>query len=157
MPALPSRADLARLPRQLVARLPGRPTRMPRVGLATVRGRSMEPTLHEGDRLLVAWGIGPRPGRLALVSLPDGTAGERPLSVKRVTGRDPDDPQAWWVERDNPREGVDSWQVGAIPDHNVHAVVLTRVPDLRPLARIALVVVPVQLARRIPRRWSGRR
>ena len=30
-----------------------RPERIPRPGLATVHGRSMEPTLHEGDRLEV--------------------------------------------------------------------------------------------------------
>ena len=36
----------------------------------------------------------------------------------------------WWVERDNPAEGVDSWLVGAIPDGDVLAVV--RVPALAP-------------------------
>jgi len=92
---------------------------MRRWGLAVVRGRSMEPTLREGDRLLVRHGSRPRVGALAVVRLPD-----RPVSVKRVTRREHD---GWWVERDNPVEGVDSWLVGAIPDDDVVAVVVCRV------------------------------
>ena len=91
---------------------------MRRWGIAVVRGRSMEPTLHDGDRLLVRHGATPRVGDLAVVRLPD-----RPVSVKRVTRREPD---GWWVERDNPREGVDSWLVGAVPDRDVVAVVVRR-------------------------------
>lgn len=79
----------------------------------------MHPTLGEGDRLLVRWGATPRLGRLALVRLP-----QRPLSVKRVTGRDDN---GWWVERDNPHEGVDSWLVGALPEADVVAVVVARI------------------------------
>jgi phage repressor protein C with HTH and peptisase S24 domain len=91
-----------------------------RWGLATVRGRSMEPTLHDGDRLLVRWRpAGARTGRLAVVRLPGG----RPLSVKRLGHRDAD---GWWVERDNPAEGVDSWLVGAVPGSDLHGVVLAR-------------------------------
>lgn len=90
-----------------------------RWGLAVVRGRSMEPTLRDGDRLLVRHGADPKRGDLAVVRLPD-----RPLSVKRVTRRDPD---GWWVERDNPVEGVDSWLVGAIPPEDVVARVVARV------------------------------
>ncbi|HEU4542494.1 MAG TPA: S24 family peptidase [Jiangellaceae bacterium] len=93
---------------------------MGRYGFAIVRGRSMEPTLRDGDRLLVRYGAEPRLGQLAVVRLPDrGVA-----SVKRVTRRDAD---GWWVERDNPAEGVDSWLVGAIPDADLVAVVLGRV------------------------------
>lgn len=88
------------------------------VGLAVVRGRSMEPTLREGDRLLVRYGAAPRVGGLAVVRL-----GDRPLAVKRVTRRVDD---GWWVERDNPAEGVDSWLVGAVADADVVAVVLCR-------------------------------
>ncbi|MFP5334948.1 MAG: helix-turn-helix transcriptional regulator [Actinomycetes bacterium] len=91
------------------------------LGLARVRGASMEPTLRDGDLLLVRWGAPPRAGRLAVVRLPDG----RPLSVKRLT-RQVDD--GWWVERDNPREGVDSWLVGALPPSDVLAVALLRLP-----------------------------
>jgi len=94
-----------------------------RLGRVLVQGRSMEPTLYAGDHLLVAWGARPRAGRLAVVRLPG-----RPLSVKRLAFRDRD---GWWVERDNPAEGVDSWQVGAVPDADVRAVVLGRIWPLR--------------------------
>jgi hypothetical protein len=88
----------------------------------------MEPTLHEGDRLVVLWGGRPRVGRMAVVRLPPAPSGPRPVSVKRVTGTDPADPGAWWVERDNPAEGVDSWLVGGIPDRDVLGRVLVRLP-----------------------------
>jgi phage repressor protein C with HTH and peptisase S24 domain len=88
-------------------------------GLAVVRGRSMQPTLHDGDRLLVRHGAAPRVGDLVVVRLPDGV-----LAVKRAGFRADG---GWWVERDNPREGVDSWLVGAIPDADVLAVARTRV------------------------------
>jgi len=91
---------------------------MPRWGLAVVRGRSMEPTLRDGDRLLVRHGGAPRVGGLAVVRLP-----QRPVAVKRVTRRESG---GWWVERDNPAEGVDSWLVGAIPNRDVLAVVVCR-------------------------------
>jgi hypothetical protein len=85
----------------------------------------MLPTLREGDLLLVRGGRNParraRAGRLAVVRLPGG----RPPSVKRLALRDGD---GWWVERDNPAEGVDSWQLGApVPDADVLGVVLCRV------------------------------
>lgn len=79
----------------------------------------MEPTLCDGDRLLVRYGARPRIGGLAVVRLPDG----RPIAVKRVTGHTEG---GWWVERDNPATGVDSWQVGAIPDRDVLARVVLR-------------------------------
>lgn len=94
-----------------------------RWGVVVVRGRSMQPTLRDGDRLLVRWGPQPQPGQLAVVRLPDGDAGPRPLAVKRVTERADG---GWWFERDNPAVGVDSWQVGAIGDEAVVAVVLAR-------------------------------
>jgi phage repressor protein C with HTH and peptisase S24 domain len=98
-----------------------------RLGLAVVRGRSMEPTLLDGDRLLVLHGVQPRLGRLAVVRLPDGV-----VAVKRVVRREPG---GWWVERDNPAMGVDSWTVGAIPDERVVARVLARVWPPRGAAR----------------------
>ena len=88
-------------------------------GLAVVRGRSMRPTLRDGDRLLVRHGAAPRAGDLVVVRLPDGV-----VAVKRATARRDG---GWWVERDNPAEGVDSWQVGAIPETDVLAVVRLRV------------------------------
>lgn len=101
-----------------------------RVGVAVVHGRSMEPTLREGDRLLVLHGAQPRLGGIAVVRLPArGDVQGRVLAVKRVVRREP---EGWWVERDNPYEGVDSWSVGAVPDSEVVARVLCR---LWPLGR----------------------
>jgi hypothetical protein len=91
---------------------------MRRWGLVRVHGRSMQPTLYDGDRLVVRHGDSPRAGRLLVVRLPDGV-----LAIKRATRREPG---GWWVERDNAREGVDSWGVGAIPDADVVAVVRAR-------------------------------
>ena len=78
----------------------------------------MEPSLYDGDHLVVLYGGQPEPGRLAVVRLPGA-----PLSVKRLSFRDG---SGWWVERDNPVEGVDSWQIGAVPDTDVVATVLFR-------------------------------
>jgi len=104
--------------------------RLRKLGIALVRGRSMEPTLHEGDRLLVLYGARPRRGKLAIVRLPNDAAGApRPLAVKRLSRRDPEGGDGWWVERDNPKEGLDSWTVGAIPAAGITARVILRVPD----------------------------
>ena len=88
----------------------------------------MEPTLHEGDLLVALWGARVRAGQVAVVRLPDDTTGRpRPISVKRVTGRDPGAGDRWWLDSDNPREGVTSFDVGSVPDADVLAVVLGRV------------------------------
>jgi phage repressor protein C with HTH and peptisase S24 domain len=84
----------------------------------------MLPTLREGDRLLVRYGVSPKVGRLAVVRLPDGV-----VAVKRVVRREPDG--SWWVERDNPVAGVDSWSAGSIPEADVVARVIRRVWPLR--------------------------
>ena len=96
-----------------------------RLGLAIVRGRSMRPTYTDGQRLVVAYGARVRPGRAHIVRLPPGPDGPRPLAIKRVTHQVPG---GWWIESDNPRAGVDSWQVGPIPDADVLAVVLRPLP-----------------------------
>jgi phage repressor protein C with HTH and peptisase S24 domain len=96
---------------------------VPRLGLAVVRGRSMQPTLLDGDRLLIRHGGTPRVGDLVVVRFPAGV-----VAVKRATRREQG---GWLVERDNPVEGVDSWSVGAIADADVIAVVLLRVWPLR--------------------------
>ena len=88
-------------------------------GVAVVRGRSMLPTLYDGDRLLVQHGATPRPGRLVVCRLP----GPGVVAVKRATLREPG---GWWVDSDNPAEGVDSSTVGTIPDEAVLAVVRLR-------------------------------
>ncbi|WP_310962607.1 S24/S26 family peptidase [Nocardioides terrisoli] len=76
----------------------------PAHGIAVVRGRSMLPTLRDGDRLLVRYGALPRVGRLAIVRLPDGV-----VSVKRLHLVDD---EGYWFGRDNPSEGLDSWSFG---------------------------------------------
>ncbi len=99
-----------------------------RWGVAVVRGRSMQPTLYDGDRLLVRHGAVPRVGDLVVVRLPDGV-----VAVKRATA---EQDGGWWVERDNPAEGVDSWRVGAIAPEHVLAVVHARLwprPRARPV------------------------
>ena len=93
-----------------------------RWGVAVVRGRSMQPTLYDGDRLLVRHGGVPRAGALVVVRLSGGVVAVKRATVHRDDGPD----RGWWVERDNPAEGVDSWQVGAIPDEDVVAVVKCR-------------------------------
>ncbi|HWC21315.1 MAG TPA: S24 family peptidase [Flexivirga sp.] len=99
-----------------------------RVGFVVVRGRSMEPTYVDGDRLLVLYGVRPRIGRAHVIRLPDGPDGPRPIAVKRITRAAGD---GWWVERDNPAEGVDSWLVGEIPTSDVLGVVLLRMRRAR--------------------------
>ncbi|MDQ1585693.1 MAG: hypothetical protein QOH80_1058 [Actinomycetota bacterium] len=93
------------------------------LGRVVVRGRSMQPTLYDGDHLVVRYGGTPRVGRLAVLRLPGG-----PLAVKRIAFQDG---AGWWVERDNPAEGVDSWQVGAVPGDQLVAMVLFRYWPLR--------------------------
>lgn len=113
-----------------------------RLGFAVVRGTSMEPTLRQGDVLVVCHGAAPRSGRLAVVDLPPDEAGApRPTSVKRLTGPDPSGGPGWWVERDNPAEGVDSWLVGALPPQAVRALVLWRLPRVRAITRLAQFAV----------------
>ena len=83
----------------------------------------MEPTLHDGDRLLVRYGSRPHTGDLVLVRLPGGPDGPRPLAVKRLTRVEQDG--SWWVESDNLGVGTDSWTVGALaPDQLVGRVVI---------------------------------
>lgn len=83
----------------------------------------MAPTLRDGDLLLVDHVAVVRPGALVVARLP-GT----PLAVKRVGFWHVDESQqGWWLERDNPREGTDSWAVGPVAPQDVVAVVLGRV------------------------------
>lgn len=94
--------------------------------MAVVRGRSMEPTLLDGERLLVRHGRRPAVGQLGLVYLPDGT-----LAVKRLELED----DGWWFSRDNPRIGTDSWSWGrpAQEDDIVGTVVMRLWPRPRKL------------------------
>ena len=88
--------------------------------LCRVSGRSMEPTLRDGDVLLARRTRTARAGSLVVVRWP----GERPVSVKRLVSRHAD---GWWVERDNASEGTDSWAVGAVPPDGLLGVVVARV------------------------------
>ena len=103
------------------------PRSIPRLGMAVVRGRSMAPTLHDGDRLLVSHGATPRAGRVAVVRFADGV-----VAVKRLDHLATD---GWWVVRDNAFDGRDSWSGGAIPESGVLAMVVGRIwPHPGPLA-----------------------
>ena len=106
---------------------------MIRPGLARVVGASMEPTLRQGDLLVVLWGASPRVGSISVVRLPPGPEGlPRPLAVKRITGTDPADPGRWWVEGDNPGVGIDSWVIGSLAPESVLGRVLLHIPCRRP-------------------------
>jgi SOS-response transcriptional repressor LexA len=84
----------------------------------------MEPTLVDGDVLVVRVGVQPAVADLVVAKLPD----DRPLAIKRVLRHDTD---GWWLERDNPAEGADSWTFGAVVDSDVVAVVQRRIWPLR--------------------------
>ena len=93
-------------------------------GLARVRGRSMTPTLHEGDRVLVRYGATVRPGDVVVARFPDGT-----VTVKRADSARPTRTAdaGWWLLSDNPAEGVDSRHRGVLSADAVLGVVLLRV------------------------------
>ena len=97
------------------------PPRVRRVDLARVQGESMAPGLCDGDLLLVRRAR-PQVGRVAVVQLPTRTVDEV-VAVKRLAALLP---EGWWVERDNPSTGVDSWQVGALAPERVLALVVLR-------------------------------
>ncbi|MCA1782398.1 MAG: S26 family signal peptidase [Dermatophilaceae bacterium] len=97
-------------------------------GLVRVAGPSMEPTLHDRDLLLVWWGRPAAADRLVVLRHP---AHSDVLAVKRAAYPDPADERRWWVERDNPRAGSDSWTFGSVADSDILARVLIRLPRLR--------------------------
>lgn len=94
-----------------------------------VRGQSMTPTLIDGD-LVVCSTRTPVVGQLVICEL----SADRPLSVKRIVAHHE---EGWWVERDNPREGIDSWHVGAIPEARIKAVVRWHIPGWRRICQRA--------------------
>lgn len=93
----------------------------------------MEPTLREGDRLLVRYAAPVRPGLLVLARFPDGTLVVK-RAVERRTGRRGG--PAWWLLSDAPERGVDSRHRGPIEEADIRAVVLARVWP-RPSVRVA--------------------
>lgn len=88
----------------------------------------MVPTLQPDDLLLVWWAARVRPGDLVVFGHPHHPG---LLTVKRATATDPGDGTRWWVERDNPHAGSDSWLFGSIAEADILARVITRLPTRR--------------------------
>lgn len=100
-------------------------------GFAVVVGQSMAPTLNQGDRLLVHYGVQPRPGQIVVARFVDGTVAVKRAARDQVTRTGE---PGWWLASDNPEQGVDSRHRGPVPAGEVLAVVLARVwPRPRPL------------------------
>ncbi len=93
-------------------------TRRPPWGWALVTGASMEPTLSQGDRLLVGHRRRPRVGSVVVARFPDGTLAVKRAVERRTTG--------WWLLSDDPAVGVDSRHRGAVADADVLGVVVAR-------------------------------
>jgi phage repressor protein C with HTH and peptisase S24 domain len=89
-----------------------------------VDGRSMVPTLHPGDRLLVSYAREVRAGAVVVARLADGTVAVKRAVERRTTASGA---SAWWLLSDNPGEGVDSRHRGPVPDGDVIAVTVARV------------------------------
>ncbi|MEU6280485.1 nickel-type superoxide dismutase maturation protease [Streptomyces sp. NPDC047028] len=79
-------------------------------GLAEVTGPSMVPTLRHGDRLLLQYGAGIRPGDVIVLRHPFQ---QDLLVVKRAVQRREG---GWWVLGDNPYAGGDSTDYGVVPE-----------------------------------------
>ena len=106
----------------------GGPRRGPRVGWAIVRGRSMEPGLREGDRLLVLYARTPRAGQVVVARFADGTLAVKRAAERRTTRTGE---PGWWLLSDNPGEGVDSRHRGVVADGEVLGVARLRVRRCR--------------------------
>jgi type IV secretory pathway protease TraF len=84
----------------------------------------MEPTLREGDRLLVSYRRVVSPGDVVVARFADGTIAVKRASERRTTriGR-----PGWWLLSDNEGDGVDSRHRGPIPESDVIAVTMARI------------------------------
>ncbi|MEQ6900082.1 S24/S26 family peptidase [Nocardioides sp. YIM 152588] len=92
--------------------------RLPRLGMAVVRGDSMRPTLAPGDRLLVRYDARPVPGDVVVARFADGTVVVKRAVERRGAG--------WWLLGDAAPVGVDSRHRGPVPDGSVLGVVRLR-------------------------------
>ncbi|MEU8923805.1 nickel-type superoxide dismutase maturation protease [Kitasatospora sp. NPDC048545] len=115
------------------------------LGLVDVAGRSMVPTLHEGDRLLVRYGAPIRPGAVVLFRHPFQ---QDLLVVKRAAERRSG---GWWLLSDNRPVDSDSRSYGAVPDDLVLGRVLLRLRPspawLAPGRRLERLLLAPRLAR----------
>ncbi|HEV7625918.1 MAG TPA: nickel-type superoxide dismutase maturation protease [Streptomyces sp.] len=100
-----------------------------RIGLAEVYNPSMQPTLRPGDRLLLRYGSGTRPGAVVVLRHPFQ---HDLLIVKRAVERRSG---GWWVVGDNPQVRNDSREFGAVPDDLVVARAWVRLRSPRGLQR----------------------
>jgi nickel-type superoxide dismutase maturation protease len=103
-----------------------RPKRWPVLMRIVVAGRSMEPALYPGDRLLAWRTRRVRPDQVVVAWHP-----ERPgfQLVKRVAWREDG---GWWLASDNPTPvTVDSARFGPVPAEKIVAVVLVRYWPIR--------------------------
>jgi SOS-response transcriptional repressor LexA len=89
----------------------------------------MRPTLRPGDRLLLSYRRSARAGDLVVARLPGGVVATKRAAERRTT--ELGEP-GWWLSSDNPQQGSDSRQYGAIAETDVLAVVIRRI---WPLAR----------------------
>ncbi|MEU5365932.1 nickel-type superoxide dismutase maturation protease [Streptomyces sp. NPDC005925] len=104
-------------------------------GPAEVTGPSMVPTLHHGDRLLVHWGAGVRPGDVVVLRHPFQ---QDLLVVKRAAERREG---GWWVLGDNAYAGGDSTDFGVVPEELVLGRVRFRYRPRRAGQRSPLALV----------------
>lgn len=126
----------------------------PPFGKAVVRGPSMTPTLREGDRLLVRYGVPVRPGDVVVARHP---LQQDLLLVKRAVGRRDG---GWWLLGDNPYSEGDSRLFGAVPGELVLARAVARYRPRRGYtSRVAWVLGslrPVTAGRSLSRRLRAR-
>lgn len=129
-------------------------TATPPFGRAVVHGPSMVPTLRDGDRLLVRYGVPVRPGDIVVARHPFQ---QDLLLVKRAVGRREG---GWWLLGDNPYAEGDSRLFGTVPDELVLARAVARYRPRRgyasPVAWAFDSVRPLRAERSLSRRFRAR-
>jgi len=84
----------------------------------------MRPGLRPGDRLLVDYRRGTRPGDVVVARFADGTVAVKRAAERRTTRTGG---PGWWLLSDAADRGVDSRHRGVVPEEDVLAVVRWRV------------------------------